>query len=100
MKLKLLAAGCVFFGTLLTGCAGNGALYVRTAPPAPRYGVVGVAPGPGYVWTDGYWDWRGGGWYWRDGRWMRPPHRHATWVPDRWENRGRNRYAFRRGHWR
>ncbi len=99
MKRRLLAAGALLFGTLLAGCAG-GALYVRTAPPPPRHAVVGYAPGPGWVWTDGYWDWRGGRWYWVEGRWMRPPRAHAAWVPGQWVETRRGRWAFRRGHWR
>jgi len=99
MKQKILAAGFVVMGTLLSACAANGAVIVRVAPPAPRYGVVGVAPGPGYVWTEGYWNWRGANYEWVAGRWMRPPRPHAVWVPGVWvqSNRG---YAFRRGHWR
>src|SRR5579863_7818110 len=30
-------------------CAGG--YYVAAPPPPPRYGVVGYAPGPGYVWA-------------------------------------------------
>ena len=58
---KLLLVGIAFLGTMLTGCAaGNGYAAMRFGPPPPpRYGVMGFAPGPGYVWTDGYWDWRG-----------------------------------------
>lgn len=104
MKSKLLPAAIVLFGTALAGCAAGG-YYVQTPPPPPRYGVLGYAPGPGYVWTEGYWDWRGGGWRWVEGRWMRPPRPRAVWVPGRWvENRGRGhdrtRYRFQRGHWR
>jgi hypothetical protein len=99
MKRKLLATGFVMIGTLLSACAANGAAFVRFAPPPPRYGVVGVAPGPGYVWAEGFWDWRGGNYVWAPGRWMRPPHARAVWVPGVWvqSNRG---YGFRRGHWR
>jgi WXXGXW repeat (2 copies) len=98
---KLLLFGTLLFGTLLAGCASNGAYAaVRFGPPPPpRYGVMGYAPGPGYVWTDGYWDWRGSRWFWVDGRWMRPPRRSAVWVPGVWvqSNHG---YRFRRGYWR
>jgi hypothetical protein len=60
---------------------------------------MGYAPGPGYVWTDGYWDWRGGRWFWVDGRWMRPPHRHSVWVPGSWYE-SHHEWRFRRGYWR
>ncbi len=63
MNRKLTLLLLVTLGLLVLGaCAGG--YYVRVAPPPPRYGVVGVAPGPGYVWVDGFWDWRGGNWAW------------------------------------
>ena len=100
MKRQLLAAGFLIAGTFLSGCAVQSYGRVRYAPPPPRYGVIGVAPGPGYVWTDGYYDWRGGNYVWMQGRWMRPPHRRAVWVPGAWMQSRRGGYEFRRGHWR
>ena len=47
MKRKLLVAAFGLFGSLLSGCAAHsyyGAGY--GPPPPPRYGVIGVAPGP------------------------------------------------------
>ena len=101
MKQKVLAAAFVVLGTVLTACGGSGGYYTRTryGPPPPRYGVIGRAPGPGYVWTDGYWDLRGGNWAWRDGRWLRPPRRGAVWVAPAWRQEGRN-WRFHRGRWR
>src|ERR1035441_2309091 len=69
MKKKLLATGFVMIGTLLSACAANGAAVVRFAPPPPRYGVVGVAPGPGYMWAGGFWELGGGNYVWGAGRW-------------------------------
>ena len=98
MKRQLLAAAFVMAATLFTGCAG--AVVVRYGPPPPpRYGVVGVAPGPGFVWTEGFYDWRGGAYMWVPGRWMRPPRPRAVWVPGAWMQ-GRHGYAFHRGYWR
>jgi len=90
----------LLFGLSLAalGACGGG-YYVRVAPPPPRYAVVGVAPGPGFVWTEGFWDRRGGNWFWVQGRWARPPRARAVWVPGRWVDRG-GRYRFERGHWR
>lgn len=99
MKRKLLVTGFVMIGTLLSACAARGAVVVGFAPPPPRYAVVGVAPGPGYVWAEGYYDWRGGAYAWVRGSWMRPPHPRAVWAPGVWVRSGRG-YAFRRGHWR
>ncbi len=99
MKQKLLGVAFVLMGTVLAGCAGGGGgFYVQSAPPPPRYGVVGVAPGPGFVWTNGYWARRGGGWSWVPGRWVRPPRAHIRWVDPRWEREGSG-WRFHRGHW-
>ena len=100
MKRRWLVATVIAVGTILSGCAAHGSYMVGYgSPPPPRYGVVGVAPGPGYVWTDGFWDWRGGNWYWVSGRWMRPPHPRAVWVPGYWSPHG-HEYRFRQGYWR
>jgi hypothetical protein len=98
---KLLLTSAVLMGTFLTACAGGG--YYASArigpPPPPRYGVMGYAPGPGYVWTEGFWDLRGSRWYWTQGAWMRPPRARAVWVPNEWR-RENGRYRLYRGHWR
>ena len=99
MKQRILAGILALFGTVLSACAGGGAYYVRYGPPAPRYEVMGVAPGPGYVWTNGYWDWRGSNYAWVGGRWMRPPRPRAVWVAPEWRHEGRN-WRYHRGYWR
>ncbi len=97
---KLLLIGTILLGTMLSACATGGAYAVRIGPPPPpRYGVMGYAPGPGYAWTDGYWDWRGGRWFWMNGVWLRPPHRRSVYVPGVWVQSNR-RYRFHRGYWR
>jgi len=86
--------------SLLVGCGGGVGYYYATAPPPPlRADVIGVAPGPGYVWINGYWGWRGRGYAWVPGYYARPPRAHAVWVAPRWD-RDRDRYRFREGHWR
>jgi WXXGXW repeat (2 copies) len=98
MKTRLMVAALALAGAALTACGGGGYYSVRYGPPAPRYGVVGYAPGRGFVWTDGYWDWRGSNWYWVGGRWQRPPRVGAVWVSPAWRQYG-NRYRFHRGYW-
>ena len=99
MKSKLIAATFLSLSALLTGCAGQGYYAAYAAPPAPRYAVVGVAPGPGYVWTTGYWNRAGNNWAWVEGRWQRPPRPRAVWVAPEWRHEGRG-YRFHRGYWR
>ena len=99
MKRKLLTAAFVLTSAIFTACAAGGGYYVRVGPPPARYGVLGVAPGPGYVWTDGYWDWRGNNWFWVGGRWTRPPRARAVWVAPEWRREGRG-WRMHRGYWR
>ena len=100
MKKSLLATAAVLIGTVLAGC-GHGYMVASASygPPPPRYGVIGYAPGPGYVWTEGYWNYAGGHWDWVGGRWMRPPHPRAVYVRPEWRHDG-NRWRFRHGYWR
>jgi len=98
MKLKLLG----IFGPLvmLAGSCAAGAVYYAPGPPPPvRAEAFGAAPGPGFVWINGYWGWRGGRYDWVGGRWDRPPRPRAVWVAPRWERRG-ERYRFYEGRWR
>ena len=99
MKAAILSS--VLVGSLALAACGHGYVsYGVAAPPAPYVvGAVGYAPGPGYVWTDGYWNLDGGRWNWVNGRWAVPPHPHAVWVRDRWERHGHG-WRYRRGHWR
>jgi hypothetical protein len=75
---KILAGLILASGTLLAGphiSVGIG-LGVPVAPV-----VVGVAPGPGYFWTPGYFYFSGGRRLWHEGFWAPPVHR------DRFERR-------------
>ena len=96
LTAMLLAAGS------LAACASHsyGYAYRVPPPPPPAYaGVYGVAPGAGYVWTDGFYDLRGSSWVWVRGSWRRPPRARAVWVAPRWERSGRG-WSRRGGYWR
>lgn len=102
-KSAILSA-VLLASSALVGCGGYTHAYVGVGvvppPPAPYVvGPVGYAPGPGYVWVDGFWNLNGGRWGWVNGRWALPPHGHSVWVRDRWERHG-NRWQYHRGHWR
>jgi hypothetical protein len=73
---------------------------IRIAPPPPvRVGVVGHAPGPGYVWIGGYQSWSGTRYVWVAGRWVRPPRAGVIWVAPRWAPSGGG-WVFYKGYWR
>lgn len=103
MKLRgLLPAAVLLAAGSLAACGphyGRGYAYNVPPPPPPAYGAYGRAPGPGYVWAEGFYDLRGNNWVWVRGHWARPPRAHAVWVPPRWEQNGR-RWSRREGHWR
>ena len=101
-KLRLALMSAVLAGSSLAAGCGGYAYYGYRVPPPPRpveVGAVGYAPGPGYVWIDGFYDLRGDRWEWRRGYWDRPPHPRAVWSRPYWERHGHG-YRFHRGYWR
>ncbi|SPE24729.1 conserved exported hypothetical protein [Candidatus Sulfopaludibacter sp. SbA6] len=78
MKTKLLAAALLAAGSIFAQIS----VGIRIGPPPPPrvLRVRPVAPGPGYVWLDGYWYAVGGHYKWHAGYWTRPPYEGARWV--------------------
>ena len=100
-----LAVGVLVLGGTLAGCVvapaqpvGYYGDVVQVAPPPPRVEVIGVAPGPGYVWLNGYWGWSGGRHTWVGGRWDqgRPG---QYWAPHAWGREGGG-WRMNGGGWR
>lgn len=92
----LLAVGAL---AALPGRAHAGVFVsVNIAPPAlPVYAQPAI-PGPGYIWTPGYWAWSDGGYYWVPGTWVLAPFTGALWTPGYWGwNDGV--YVFHAGYW-
>jgi hypothetical protein len=75
---------------------------VLEAPPPPpqREVIIGISPGPGFVWIGGYWDGAPGHYTWVGGRWARPPHQHGHWNPPHWDKDRDGHYHQTRGEWR
>lgn len=95
---KLLLAGLLLMGS--TAFAAHvsiginiGGPYGYYPPPPPRVAYV-AAPGPGYVWVDGFYYPARSGWQWRAGYWSRPPYVGAYWVRPRYEGR-----RYYEGYW-
>jgi len=74
-------------------------LVVTVQPPRPPVERRPVAPGPGYVWTSGYYRWTGQKYVWAQGQWQRPPSPHDTWIGYRWVRRGKG-WTLVGGRWR
>src|SRR4029077_5382831 len=77
LALSFLAVGLAF--------AAEGNFGIRIGQPTPPrvVAVRPVAPGPDYVWVDGYWYPVDGHYRWHDGYWSRPAYGGARWVGPR-----------------
>jgi len=65
-------------------------------PPLPDYEQP-PCPGPGYLWTPGYWAFAGG-YYWVPGTWVMPPRIGVLWTPGYWGFVG-GVYMWHAGYW-
>ncbi|HEY3971366.1 MAG TPA: hypothetical protein VGM18_00090 [Candidatus Sulfotelmatobacter sp.] len=71
---------------------------VRVGPPALPVYAQPLCPGPGYLWTPGYWGWSDdGGYYWVPGTWVMAPVG-MLWTPGYW-GWGGGFYAWHPGYW-
>ena len=71
---------------------------VRIGPPAIPVYAQPVCPGPGYLWTPGYWAWNDdGGYYWVPGTWVVAPVG-LLWTPGYWGWEG-GFYRWHAGYW-
>ena len=73
-------------------------LSVTVAPPVLPVYAQPMAPGPGYIWTPGYWAWGITGYYWVPGTWVIPPAVGVLWTPGYWGWRN-GFYAWNAGYW-
>ncbi len=102
MKIKLptiALAALLFAGLPLASSSAYVGVSVAIAPPAIPVYQQPYCPGPGYIWTPGYWDYAAdGGYYWVPGVWVQPPSIGVLWTPGYWGyNNGL--YVFNSGYW-
>jgi hypothetical protein len=71
---------------------------VATAPPALPVYAQPVCPGPGYIWTPGYWAYGREGYYWVPGTWVLSPFPGGLWTPGYW-GWGGGVYLWHPGYW-
>lgn len=74
-------------------------IFVRIGPPALPVYDQPICPGPGFMWTPGYWAWDDDdGYYWVPGTWVEAPQPGLLWTPGWWGwNNGI--YAWNAGYW-
>ncbi len=92
---NLFLAAAMFAVFALASCSAE---VVATQPGDVEVGVVGVAPGPDYIWVGPEWVWQGGNYVRVAGHWARPPHEGGRWYAGHWDRKGRG-YHWSRGHW-
>jgi hypothetical protein len=66
-------------------------------PPLPIYEQPPI-PGPGYIWTPGFWAWEGSDYYWVPGTWVLVPRPGLLWTPGYW-GWSDGVYVFHDGYW-
>ncbi len=70
---------------------------IGIAPPVIPIYTQPYPPGPGYIWTPGYWAYDYG-YYWVPGAWVLPPRIGFLWTPGYWAYNGSG-YYFNQGYW-
>ena len=95
-----LGVALVAMTLLLFGGTSRAAVYlsVTIAPPLLPVYEQPLIPGPGYIWTPGYWAWGPDGFYWVPGTWVLAPYVGALWTPGYWAWRG-GAYWWHPGYW-
>jgi hypothetical protein len=69
-------------------------------PPLRHEMIVGVSPGPDFIWVDGYWDGAPGHYTWVAGRWGRQPNSRSRWNAPHWDKDRDGHYHQTKGEWR
>ena len=95
--VALLSVGLVGFPLISSRaqviCTGN----ASPPPELPVYDQPPI-PGPGYIWTPGYWGGGPLGYFWVPGTWMEPPSVGLLWTPGYWGFRD-GIYVWNAGYW-
>ncbi len=73
---------------------------ISNANPPPELPVYDQPPipGPGYIWTPGYWAGGPYGYFWVPGTWVEPPEAGLLWTPGYWAWRD-GIYIWTAGYW-
>ncbi|PYM07665.1 MAG: hypothetical protein DMF15_10270 [Verrucomicrobia bacterium] len=71
---------------------------VRVGPPVLPVYAQPICPGPGYIWTPGYWAYGDEGYYWVPGTWVLAPEPGLLWTPGYW-GFSEGVYVWHGGYW-
>ncbi|HKF51751.1 MAG TPA: YXWGXW repeat-containing protein, partial [Candidatus Acidoferrales bacterium] len=71
---------------------------VHIGPPPLRVYAQPICPGPGYLWTPGYWAYGDDGYYWVPGTWVLAPEPGFLWTPGYW-GFSEGVYVWHAGYW-
>jgi len=93
-----LLAGAITLACLTAPAIAQIHVYIGSAPPPMRREVRAPMPGPGYIWTDGYWGTSRGRYVWMPGQWQRAPYEGATWHHPHYDHYQRG-WQVHEGHW-
>lgn len=92
LSLVLSAFSAASFGQIAVGIS------VRIGPPPLPVYAQPICPGPGFIWTPGYWAWNDDeGYYWVPGTWVVAPVG-LLWTPGYW-GWGGGVYLWHPGYW-
>ena len=105
MRILRYLGFLLLVGTLLIAVAPSQAqvaigVSVRIGPPVLPVYAQPVCPGPGYIWTPGFWAWSEDldGYYWVPGTWVIAPEPGFLWTPGYW-GFGEGVYIWHAGYW-
>ncbi|GAB2543531.1 YXWGXW repeat-containing protein [Rhodanobacter koreensis] len=96
-RLTMWMAAACFLTISFSSFAGVFVSVSIAPPPLPIYALP-IMPGPGYIWTPGYWAYGDGGYFWVPGTWVLAPYVGALWTPGYW-GWSNGFYVFNRGYW-
>src|ERR1700693_2753388 len=101
LPISLMFAGLSLTTAGMIGTTANAieiGVSINVAPPElPVYEQPPV-PGPGYLWSPGYWAWGGDDYYWVPGTWVLAPEPGYLWTPGYW-GWGDGVYLWHAGYW-
>jgi len=72
---------------------------ITVAPPELPVYVQPEIPGPGYIWSPGYWAWGDDDYYWVPGTWVEAPSPGLLWTPGYWGCNDDGIYVWNAGYW-